>query len=128
MKKFGVGHDLEWVAATNLCSQGWTVTDFITDGTWRKLDCSSVVPEEAIAILFEIELQDDVALSQFSLRKNGNSNIHQYLNVFTLKTHDPVFVDRICACGANRVIEYYATNTTFTVINLEVGGWFRKRR
>jgi len=30
----------------------------------------------------------------------------------------------VCACDSNQVVEYRASNTTFTTINMTITGWF----
>lgn len=100
------------------------LADFTTDGTWRDLDLSAIVPAGATAILLSVIIQDDAVNSQFNLRKNGNTNAKnasptrtQVANVY----HDQTI---IVACDTNRVVEYFAENTTWNFIYITVKGWF----
>jgi hypothetical protein len=95
-----------------------------TDGAWHDWDLSSIVPAGAVAVLLFSQVKDDATNSFLMFRKNGNSNEYnvaanrtQEVSIYTGMQHT-VFLD------ANRVIEYKATNTTFTDIYTVVSGWW----
>ena len=95
-----------------------------TDGTYRDLDLSAIVPAGAVAIHLCGNIQDDTAGSNVAFRENGNSNAFNILAQATQVVNVTVYFDGIVKCDANRVIEYLATNTAWTAINITVRGWF----
>ncbi|MBA7646730.1 hypothetical protein ES703_54496 [subsurface metagenome] len=103
----------------------FAVGDFITDNTWRDLDLSSVVPAGAKAVLFRIQIKDNVTSSQMEFREKGNSNT---INATKLRTvvanlyHD---VDWIVACDSNRKIQYRGSNLAFVAIDVIIKGWWK---
>jgi len=105
-------------------SPDWEAGDLTTDGSYHDLDCSSIVSSDAVAIIFKLQVYDENLNSFFGLRKNGNSN---GINTQIIRTqvinqyNDGVL---IVPCDENQVVEYFATNTTFTFINLVILGWF----
>ncbi|NIP22616.1 MAG: hypothetical protein GWN55_00370 [Phycisphaerae bacterium] len=102
----------------------WTHADLTEDGTWRDLDLSSIIPETAKLVHLRVIVQDDAASSSLALRENGNSNLH---NGNAVRTQAPDIVNEgevLVKPDKNRKIEYNATNTTWTLINIVVRGWF----
>lgn len=102
----------------------WDFDTFTTDATWRDLDLSSIVPSGATAVHLLVRVQDDAAASEFSLRKNGNSNVVNKSVVSTQVTGIDVYQDCIISLDANAIVEYMGTNTTFTIIRIAVKGWW----
>jgi len=101
----------------------WEVGDFITDGTWRDLDCSAIVPAGARFINFKLVVTDDATQSGFRLRKNGNANAVAIFTVFTQAVNVALCTYSKVACDNDRIVEYMGDNLTFTTINLIVMGW-----
>ena len=102
----------------------WVVGDLTTDGTYRDLDCSAIVPDGAKAIIFRVALIDDAADSMFAFRKNGAAVVTT--NNATVNTYVAGVVARAqltVPCDVNRVVEYYASNTVWTTINIVIMGW-----
>lgn len=95
-----------------------------TDGTWRDISFSGIVPAGAVAIHLTVNIEDDVVENLFSLRKNGLSNTAAASRLWTAVANDDIDMTCIVLCDADRVIEYWSTNTTWTRINLTVLGWF----
>lgn len=102
----------------------FAVGDLTTDGTWRDLDLSSIVPAGAKAVAIIVGIQDDAVGNTLQLRKNGNSNAVNKSATYTFIANTTITMDCIVACDSNRVIEYYASNTTWTAINIAVKGWW----
>jgi len=102
----------------------WTVGDLTTDGTYHDLDCSGIVPSNAVAIVFFIQVEDGTAEIPFRLRKNGNSNGYNVGEVRTIVTDVTSSATLIVPCDANQVVEYYGYNTTWSTINIVIVGWF----
>jgi len=69
-------------------------------------------------------VQDDAAGNTFGLRKNGNSNNENATYVTTQVANVIMRGEAIVACDSNRIVEYYASNTTWTAIGLTVRGWW----
>lgn len=101
----------------------WSLLDLTIDGNWHDLDCSGIVPEGAKFIWFRLYLIDDVTGSWFQMRKKGNSNVYNTLTVLTQAANIPIEAQGFVACDENRMVQYRATNTTFTMIYLLVRGW-----
>jgi hypothetical protein len=102
----------------------YTLGSFTTDMSWRDLDLSAIVPTGAFAVLLKTQLEDDAADSVIQYRTNGYSNIITASTVRTQVAGINAEKDSIVFMDANRVIEYRATNTTFTAINVVVIGWW----
>ena len=101
----------------------YTVASFTTDGTWRDLDLSAIVPAGAVAALIKTQLKDDAAGSYFQYRKNGDSNAISTKTARTQVADVTIESEYIVWLDANRVAEYRGSNTTFTDINVVVCGW-----
>jgi hypothetical protein len=95
-----------------------------TDATYRDLDLSSVVPVGGIAVHISAIFTDDAVGNILAFRENGNSNTYNILIGRTQVADVASYIDGIVRLDANRVIEYYASNTTWTSINILVRGWF----
>ncbi len=103
----------------------YTLTDFTTDGTWRDLDLSGIVPAGAKAVLLYIRIKDDLTDRVFGLRKNGNSNAFNTYALNTQVANLSVYDEATVACDSNRIIEYNFTNTTWTSVDVTVRGWWK---
>lgn len=99
-------------------------TSMTLDGSWHDWDMSSVVPAGAKAVLLYMSFQDDAVGSDLAFQENGNVNGYNldWREVLVANvTHRHTCV---VACDANRVIEYKATNTTWTNISITIRGWW----
>lgn len=113
-----------WVNRGDPAGFDYVQANFTTDGTWRDLDISSIVPVNAVVVAFKLILTDDAVGSIFGLRKNGDSN-----GIVTGGTRTEVAnvakeVNFVISCDNDRVVEYFGSNLTFTTINLVVNGWW----
>ena len=103
----------------------WDETTLTEDGTWRDLDCSPVVPADAKAILFRVIIQDNAVGSLFKLRKNGDATEWNTTGVRTQVANETIDESSaVVACDTGRVVEYNATNTTWTSIDISIRGWW----
>lgn len=103
----------------------WTDADLTTDGTWRDLDLSSIVPAGAKAVLLRVQAKDDVEQIILRFRKKGNTND---VNVAIMGVHIANVTmqnNLIVNCDANRIIQYNAANYDWTFIYISVGGWWK---
>jgi hypothetical protein len=106
-------------------SVDFAVGDLTTDETWNDLDCSSVVPEDAIAIIFKVSIRDGAINSTFKIRENGNSNIVNTAGLRTQVANQSISAQWIIPCDTSRVVEYWGTDLTFTSISITIMGWFK---
>lgn len=115
---------MEYVDRGDPSAIDYEVGDLTTDGTWRDLDLSSIVPAGAVAVHVWVYASDNLALQQFKLRKNGNSNEINMLWGFTPAADVPWSGSDEVACDTNRIIEYWFSNTTWSTININIRGWW----
>jgi len=102
----------------------WDETTLTTKETWTDLDCSSVVPANAKAILFHVILEDDSIEVSFRLRENGNNNIINVGSLITQVSNVAITNDIVVPCDSNRIVEYYISNVTWSRIDLVIKGWW----
>lgn len=99
--------------------------EFTKDDAWHNYDLSSIVPAGAKTILIRVLAATTAAGHQFALRKEGNSNAINMAQVRTQVANVVISQDLIVSCDANRVLEYFATNATWSTLNVTVAGWWR---
>lgn len=99
--------------------------DLTTDGNWHDLDLREIIPYGATAVYLRISIEDDAAGSVITFRKKGNQNTVNILRMVTQDAGDALHGNGIVFCDANRTIEYMATNTTWTTINIAVTKYFK---
>lgn len=102
----------------------YAVGDLTTDGAWHDLDLSSILPAGTVAALIKTQVKDDAAGSYFQFRKNGNSNTIHTSTIRTQAVDVTIEREHIVFPDTSRVVEYRASNTTFTDINIVVCGWW----
>jgi hypothetical protein len=102
----------------------FAVGSLTTDGGWYDLDLSSIVPANAVAVDLLVEIQDDAVNSGLQLRKNGNSNAINVAIARTQVVNVSNYLNTTIPCDSSRVIEYSASNLTWTTINITVRGWW----
>lgn len=119
----GLNGRVNYVDRGDPAAYDWTKTDLITDGTWRDLDCSAIVPASAKAIHFLVFIYDDAANTLFQMREKGNQNVLNkdvlVVQVSNVSNGASFFV----TCDQNRVVQYNASNQTWTTISILVRGW-----
>ncbi len=102
----------------------FTITDFTTDGTWRTLDISAIIPAIAKAVLMELDIETVNREKHIRLRKYGNSNAinHQDIETFNGGIHQSGSM--IVAVDNNRIIEYNIDSATWTELDVTIRGWW----
>lgn len=98
--------------------------DVTTDYTWRDMDLSGIVSVGAKCVLMRVSVKDNVADSLFQFRTDGNSNGLNSGIVRTYVANVWSDLDVKIALPASRIIEYRATNTTFSDLYITVSGWW----
>ena len=120
----GKGSNYRYCDRGDPSSYDWDYTDLTIDSNWHDLDCSSIVPNDAVAILFNMRIKDDATNSWMQFRKNGQSND---VNVASFRTQCAnVFIENefIVSCDSDKIVEYRVLNTTWSDIEVAIKGWF----
>ena len=99
--------------------------DLTTDGTWRELDLSSIVPAGATATALHVRLTDNEANRFMVLRKNGDTGGENRSVIRTQVIDITISQDMIVGLDDDRKIQYNASNTTFSTIEITVKGWWK---
>lgn len=124
MTDFGkrVGH--RYVDRGDPSAADFLNTDLTTDGAWHDLDLSSIVPAGAVSVHLRVDVKDDAAYNYIQFRKSDNSNLLNMQICMEMIANLSFFYGIIVSCNSDRFVEYYASNTTFTSINIVIRGWF----
>ncbi len=106
------------------------VGDLTTDGTWKDLDLSAIVPAagEGMLALLHVEVKDDAAGSVFAVREKGNSNAYNVGSVVTQVANVLTTADLWVLLDGARTIQYMGSNLAFVNIDLCVRGWTQHGR
>lgn len=105
-------------------SADWTESTLTTDGDWHDLDCSSIVPAGATAILFKVIIMDNTANAAMNLKKKGNTYSTEGGQAYVPAYNRYAAGHYIIQCDSDRKIEYDFSNLTWTRIRIQVMGWF----
>lgn len=100
--------------------------NFIHDGAWHTLDLSSIVPAGAVAIAFNARLASSIVGKAIQLRRHGNVNGIIRSMTATQVANISVWADMFAACDPDRKIDYKVTIDPWTVLELNVKGWWLK--
>jgi len=98
--------------------------DFVTDGNWHDLDLTNIVPVFAHAVLYDIVVQDNVANSIVVIKPKGNINLILSGAILSRVAGQLNHENQLVCVGLGGLLEYWATNTIWDVIQLVVLGWF----
>lgn len=98
--------------------------DLTTDGAWHDMDLSGIVPAGARAVTLRVWLMDNLTAQAFVFRTNGNANAYNAAVVRLQAANTRISQDKIIALDANRVIEYFASNTVWNEYYITVKGWW----
>lgn len=99
--------------------------DLTTDGTWRDLDLSGIVPAGAKTVQLFVIVIDDTVGRNFQFRKNGNSNEYNHTVARSYVANVASYCDMTVSCDTDRKIEYKASNVAWSGIGIVVRGWWR---
>jgi hypothetical protein len=99
-------------------------TTLTFDSTWHDLDVSSIVPENAKAVLLVVLIKDNLVGTQFQVRKNGNTSGYNRSQIYTQVANNYMISDFIIACDNNRIIEYSGISGT-DELTLTIKGWLK---
>jgi microcystin-dependent protein len=101
----------------------WDKSSWTTNGTWVDWDLSAIAPVGTKSVRIRLSIKDDAPDSEIVFRKNGNTNIYAIEGAVTQVANQAIPAYITVPCDANRVIEYNATNTTWTSIYAVILGW-----
>ena len=124
MRKAMKGEIPMYVDRGDPAAYDFTLTDFTTDETWRDLDLSGIVPSGAAAVHLRVEVADNTKESTIKFRKKGNTNDINTGEIETRDSKTPNDQNLVVANDTNRVIQYWASNTSWTAIDFVVCGWW----
>lgn len=102
----------------------FTTVDFTLDGAWHALDLSAIVPENAHAINLKVNVRNNAISQRFDVRVAGQVNTVNLLSLWTqvggvrLGGVYPVNV------GSSRIIEYRSSVAGWTLVFMNVNGWW----
>lgn len=119
-----IGAGLQYEDRGDPTAYDFLIADFTTDGNWHDLDLSAIVPKGVKLVHFTVIVGDDSSNKYIYFRKNGNANAYNANQAKTIVANIYTPYDFFCVCDNNRVIEYMASNTTWSSIALIVRGWF----
>jgi hypothetical protein len=100
----------------------FTQATLTLDATWRDLDLSSIVPEGTKFVHLTGNITHTAAGTFLLLRKNGNTNTVNSKGVVVQVANINQYWDKIVACDASRVVEYYGS-ASFTSLGITVGSY-----
>lgn len=98
--------------------------DLTTDNTWRDLDLSAIIPSTCRAVLLEVDIEAAHADKEIVFRSDGNTNNINHTGAVTKVNNKDQHKTCIVATGANGIIEYKATDATWTTIDIVARGWW----
>jgi hypothetical protein len=102
----------------------FSVANLITDGFWRDLNLSAIIPAGATFVLLRVILFDDAVNTIIQFRKNGNTNDCNTTGLRTQVANVETQGDLIVALDSNRIIKYQTSITTITYVYITVAGWW----
>ncbi|MCK4248357.1 MAG: hypothetical protein KAX15_01100 [Candidatus Omnitrophica bacterium] len=94
-------------------------------GTWTDLDLSSIIPSGTVGVHVKMSMLPALAGTQFHLRKNGNTNSINTVNIHAAQATYQINIDGIVACDSDRKIEYYISAGFHTLVDLTIRGWWK---
>jgi len=98
------------------------LSDLTTDGAWRSLDISNIVPNNTEWIILNVNLKDDAPSSSIQFNGIGITNRNRLTiqsQVANVSTEDQGWVK----IGSSRLLYYIADSLTFTNINIKITGY-----
>ena len=115
---------VEYVDRGDAESADFAIGDFTTDGDFHDLDLSSIIDAGAKLVVLRVYINDDQIESSLVLRKNGNSDDKNTNRITMLVANVGMHSTFLVAPDSSGLIEYQATNRTWTTMSFFVLGWF----
>lgn len=120
----GIDGRVNYVDRGDLSFWDFVSLNFTLDGNWNELDLSSILPKGDILVRFKLSITDNAINSLMEFRKNGNSNEINIASSRTQVADITCETDLSVMCDSDGIIEYRATNTSWSSIGLAVLGWY----
>lgn len=98
--------------------------DFVTDGTWQEMDLSGIIPLGTKAIAVWCYVLDDLVDSYIQFKTRGNDNNINSSQLRTQVANIIMSADLIIIPNPDRLIQFRASDTSFTNIRFIVKGWW----
>lgn len=114
-----------FVSRGDFVNWDFTNATLSTNGSTNSLDLSGIVPVGAKQVLLGIEINDDAVGNRIIFA--GTGQLATTRNRFAVRTQvSGVSVENqgVIRLDSNRKIEYTATSTSFTTLNVGVMGWY----
>lgn len=97
--------------------------DFTTDGTWRSLSLVGILPRNCCCVRMFILVEDN-AVSDLEFRRPGGIGVEAVVS--SVLAGKSIGLEVTINLAGQRRIEYRATSTVWTTIELTVLGWFAR--
>lgn len=102
----------------------YSVSDFVTDGTWHDISFSPIVPAGVVAVLLRIQFKDNTVGAKVVFKKKDQVNGINAVVVKIEKANVQRDVDRVAFVDHNQMAEYLVTNTIITELDVSIRAWF----
>lgn len=112
-----------YVNRGDMAAWDFTEPDFTSDGTWRDLDLSAIVPEHAKAVHIAIAIKNAAVGADFTFRRNGNVNTLSVVRSGTQVANVTFRASHLIPIDTNRIIEYNLSNLIWVTHRVMVIGW-----
>lgn len=103
----------------------FTKEDLTLDLIWHDLNLSNIVPVGTSLVHLRVKLATP-SLAGLQFRKKGNTNL---INAAVMKVQVAnvyYYEDFLVACDSNRIIQYLASDVSWTTLDIIIRGWFEK--
>ncbi len=100
----------------------FTEADMTTDGTFRSLDISSIVPSGTEWIIVTVNADDNLVDQTLNLNGTGTSNFNR-LTLSTQVANQNIAKHGWIKINPQRLLYYQASSTTWTNINIKIVGY-----
>jgi len=116
---------VRWYDRGNLFSADFSIGDFITDGTWRDLDISSIVGAGERLVLMSGRLADNAGNKTMTLRTKGNT-FAKNVDIACTQVADRLYTHSFWVyTNVDGVIQYNIDIATWSEIGLTIRGYFK---
>lgn len=104
----------------------WELSDLVEDGNWHDLNLSSIVPDAATQVKFQLTHRSTTVNDRFMLRQNGNVNTY---NISVLRCYVAnLYSDHLFLVTPDlvRKVEYRFVGVGCDFLRMTVCGWWLK--
>ncbi len=102
----------------------WSHPALVSDGAFRTLDVSAIVPITAKGLLFTSVIVNAGVLKGLTLRPQPTSGIANYSVLNSQVANVPNLGDMAIAIGPNRTFQYSLSPGGWLVVDLALKGWW----